>query len=268
MNKLWNNHMHTEFSGDSTTPMEDMMKASYESSLIGITFTDHLDLDYYHEPHLFDLDIEAYRKCYEKLLLTKPEDFQMLWGIELGLQPHLADNHKEIISKYNFDYIIGSSHQVDKEDPYYPEYFERLGIKEGVRRYFSSIIENINSFKDFDAYGHLDYIMRYSKEAQATLTYRDYGDIVDEILNLLIRNNIALEINTAAYKFGLSEPNPEINIIKRYKELGGNLITLGSDAHVTEHILVGYDKIKDVLLSCGFDEYVIYKNRQPVFLPL
>lgn len=268
MNKLWNNHLHTSFSGDSNTPMRDMINESIASDLKGITFTDHLDLDYYHEPHKFDLDIDKYKECFDLLKSQNTNEIELLWGIELGLQPHLASIHQEIINKYEFDYVIGSSHQVDKEDPYYPEYFDKYKAKEGVRKYFVSIIENINAYKNFDAYGHLDYIIRYSKDAQRTLSYNDYSDLIDEILNLLITNDKALEVNTAAYKFGLNEPNPSINIIKRYKELGGKLITIGSDAHIPEHLLIGYDSIKNLLIECGFKEYVVYKKRRPNFFSL
>ena len=264
MNKLYNNHMHCYFSGDSEAPMVDMIETSIDNNLAGITFTDHLDLDYYHEPNRFDLDIDEYRKCYEKLTSNGmyQNKIEVLWGIELGLQPHLADRHREIVSTYNFDFVIGSTHQVDKEDPYYPEYFEKYGIKGGVRRFFEVTAENINAFKDFDSYGHLDYIIRYNDEAKK-LPYEDYNDIIDDILHLLIENDKALEINTGAFKFGLLEPNPCIATINRYKELGGKLITLGSDAHRTTQIGVGYDKITSILKDCGYNSYFVYKNRKP-----
>lgn len=265
MKKLWNNHMHSEFSGDSDAPMKDMIEKSIEDNMYGITFTDHLDLDYYHDPHRFDLDIDNYKKCYDSITNNKlyNSSFEVLWGVELGLQPHLADKHREIISKYNFDFVIGSTHQVDKIDPYFPEYFNKYGVKNGVRKFFEETAENIEAFKNFDSYGHLDYIIRYSEEAKK-LPYNDYSDIIYDILNLLIENDKALEINTGAFKFGLLEPNPCIATIKKYKELGGKLITLGSDAHKPEQISVGYDKISSILKECDFKSYFVYKNRKPV----
>ena len=255
--------MHCEFSGDSTAPMKDMIEMSVNEGMAGITFTDHLDIDYYHTPGRFDLDIDAYKQCYDNLITdgTYNDEIEVLWGIELGLQPHLADKHIEIISKYNFDFVIGSSHQVDKMDPYYPEYYKN-GAKEGVRRYFTSIIENIDAYKNFDSYGHLDYIIRYNDEAKK-LTYDDYKDIVLDILKLLIENDKALEINTGAYKFGLNEPNPCRDIIKDYKKLGGKLITIGSDAHKPEQVGVGYNILPDILTECGYNSYYVYKKRKP-----
>ena len=109
MNKLWNNHMHTSFSGDSDARMQDMILTSIDEGLAGITLTDHLDIDYYHTPGYFDLDIEGYGKCYDSLVDNGIYDksdantsIEVLWGIELGLQPHLASKHREIISSYLF----------------------------------------------------------------------------------------------------------------------------------------------------------------------
>ncbi len=264
MNKLWNNHMHCYFSGDSDTPMKDMIEGSVDNNMAGITFTDHLDLDYYHNNGRFDLDIEGYRKCYDSLTKNGSYEGQIevLWGIELGLQPHLSKIHDALISTHNFDYVIGSTHQVDKYDPYYPDYFNDYGVKGGVRRFFEVTKENITAYKNFDSYGHLDYVVRYNEEAKK-LPYSEYSDIIEEILQLLIENDKSLEINTAAYKFGLKEPNPCIATIKKYNDMGGKLITLGSDAHKVEQIPVGYDKIRQILKDCGFDSYYVYKNRQP-----
>lgn len=267
MTKLWNTHMHTSFSGDSDAPMQDMIEQSITDNMCGITLTDHLDIDYYHNPGRFDLDIDEYRKCYDSLTVNGRYDndtsaIDVLWGIELGLQPHLSEKHEEIISSYNFDYVIGSSHQVDKMDPYYPAYWDKYGVKGGVRRYFTSIIENIEAYNNFDAYGHLDYVIRYNDDAQK-LTYDDYKDIINEILHLLITNEKALEINTGAYKFGLHEPNPCIQTIKDYRKMGGKLITIGSDAHKPSQVNIGYDRLSKLLKECGFDSYYVYKNRRP-----
>lgn len=265
MNRLWNNHMHCEFSGDSDALMKDMIEKSIEDNMGGITFTDHLDLDYYSAPHRFDLDIDSYRKCYDSLTDNSlyNNEFEVLWGIELGLQPHLSKKHDEIISKYNFDYVIGSTHQVDKIDPYFANYYDKYGVKGGVRRFFTATIENIESFNNYDSYGHLDYIIRYNDKAKE-LKYEEYSDVINEILVLLIEKEKALEINTGAFKFGLTEPNPCIATIKKYRELGGKLLTLGSDAHKPEQISVGYDKIAKILKECGFNSYFVYKNRTPI----
>ena len=91
------------------------------------------------------------------------------------------------------------------------------------------------------------------------------GEILDEILRTLIRKNVGIELNTGGYHYGLGEPNPCVNIIRRYRELGGEIITIGADAHTPDKIGYAFDKAADVLRECGFSYYAVFKNRRPVF---
>lgn len=290
---LYDNHMHSHFSGDSEAPMLEMVRAARSHQLKGITFTDHLDWDYYDEPHLFDLDFDAYQKAVQEIQCKENDaDFEVLFGLEMGLQPHLAERHHALLQKYDFDYVIGSSHLVDGHDPYYPSYFRNLGLRDGLRRYFESILENLEAFHEYDAYGHLDYIIRYvgnapqetfgslSEEEAVRQAMSELDDLIDEILRTLIRYDIALEINTGAYRCGLSEPNPSLKIMRRYRGLGGQLITLGADAHKPEHVALGFTEkpemftgtsftpIVELMKSSGFTEYAVYHKRKPVMIPL
>ena len=159
--KLWDNHMHCHFSGDSKANPVDMVNHAKQCGLAGITFTDHLDLDYLEEPGLFDLDLTSYEEQIH--LLSEKEDtasFFVLCGLELGLQPHLAKEHEILLSQYAFDYVIGSTHVVHKRDPYYPAYFEGRSKQEAYREYYEAVYENLLAFHDFDALGHLDYVFR------------------------------------------------------------------------------------------------------------
>jgi histidinol-phosphatase (PHP family) len=247
-----------------------MMTAAKEKDLLGMTFTDHLDIDYKESPGLFDLDIPAYQEKIQDLQgAYSTSDFTILWGMELGLQPHLAEKHQTLLGQYPFDYVIGSSHVVHGIDPYYPVYFENRPVAEAYGDYYESILENILAFDGFDAYGHLDYIFRYGPDMTPDIdTYTPYADIVDAILLALIKRDKALEINTGAFRCGLSQPNPCPAIIRRYRELGGQLITLGSDAHKPEHVALQYKRLQEILQSVGFTEYVVYQKRVPVAYPL
>lgn len=128
---------------------------------------------------------------------------------------------------WDFDFVIGSSHLVGGVDPYYPEYFEKYGDHNGILRYFESILANIRTFDGFDVYGHLDYIVRYCR-AKAYCP-AEYSDITDEILKTLISMGKGIELNTAGLKYGLGWAHPHPEVLKRYRELGGEMITVGSD---------------------------------------
>lgn len=256
-------HMHSYFSGDSDSSMESMVSSAISKGLDCICFTEHLDLDFPKEYGLnFNLDIEKYYNEYNKIKEKYNEQIDIHFGIEIGMVPYLAQRYENILNKYPFDFVICSSHLVDNMDPYYNSFWENKTFKEGCYRYFQTIIENINAYKNFDSYGHLDYISRYGKDINY-INYNDYKDIIDEILSLLIKNNKALEINAAGYKYGQNNPNPNFDIIKKYIELGGKMFTIGSDAHKPEHIAYDYNILDELLHKLGIKEYTIFNKRIP-----
>lgn len=262
-------HMHSSFSGDSQAPMEDMIRSAIDKGLTHICFTEHIDKDFPTDHHDdFSVDAPAYLKAYTELAEKYRERIHVYFGIELGLQPHLAGFYGDYIQKYPFDYCIGSSHLVDGMDPYYPDFFEGRDEAAAYERYFVTILENLNAFSSMDSYGHLDYIVRYGPNQNRDYSYEKYADVIDEILRKLIDKNVALECNASGFRYGLGHPNPCEEILTRYRTLGGELLTLGSDAHRPEHIAFNYENIGELLRSCGYTHYAIFEKRKPRFLPL
>lgn len=265
---LWDQHMHCNFSGDSDALPEDMIKAGIAHGLSGICFTDHLDYDYPEEPNIFLLDFDNYFKVLSDLREKYADKISVNIGIELGLQPQAAGQNLAVTEKYPFDFIIGSSHVVNHMDPYYPEFFAGRGEDAAYMEYFESVLENINSGVDFDVYGHIDYVVRYGPNKNAFYTYEKFKDIIDEILTQLISKGKGIEVNTGGFKYGLGHPNPTEDIIKRYHELGGEIITMGADAHVPEYVAYEFDKTAQIIKNCGFKCYTVFKNRKAEFIPL
>lgn len=265
---FWDQHMHCNFSGDSDALPEDMIKAGIAHGLSGICFTDHLDYDYPEEPNIFLLDFDNYFKALSDLREKYADKISVNIGIELGLQPQAAGQNLAVAEKYPFDFIIGSSHVVNHMDPYYPEFFAGRDEDAAYMEYFESVLENINSGVDFDVYGHIDYVVRYGPNKNAFYTYEKFKDIIDEILTQLISKGKGIEVNTGGFKYGLGHPNPTEDIIKRYRELGGEIITMGADAHVPEYVAYEFDKTAQIIKNCGFKYYTVFKNRKAEFIPL
>lgn len=268
-------HMHSSFSGDSNEPAENMIESAIKKGFKTICFTEHMDMDFppndEDKENIFLLDTDSYYSKFcdlkEKYTIKNP-DFNILFGVELGLQPHLASTHKDYIKDYPFDFIIGSEHTTNRKDPYYPSFFEGKSEYEAYTEYFTDIVTNIDAFSDFNSLGHLDYVVRYGPNKNNDYSYSKYSDVLDTILKRLIDNGIALEINTGGYKYGLGNPNPSGDILKRYKELGGELITVGSDAHDISRIGADFNLANDLLTNIGFKYYCVYKNRKPIILPI
>ncbi len=259
-------HVHSHFSSDSTASMAETVEKAIELGMNKICFTDHMDYDFpvkYGLPFVFDPD--EYFKELDVIADRYKSKIKVLKGIELGLQPYLAPRYKKLLKQYDFDFAIGSSHLVNGMDPYYPEYWRDITAEEGMRTYFQSIIDNVKAFQEFQVYGHLDYIVRYAPDKNQSYTYEKYADIIDEMLKTIIGSGKGIEVNTAGYKYGLGFAHPQTDVLNRYKELGGEIITIGSDGHKPEHIGYDFPKAEEMLLSLGFRYYVTYEKKQPVF---
>lgn len=265
---LWDTHMHTCLSGDSGADPDEMARRALSLGLSGICVTDHLDLDYPDDPDLFSLPMERYVPMVRRLQKDYRGKLPILFGIELGLQPHLAGEHRDLLQAYPFDFVIGSSHVVHGVDPYYPCYYEGRGEHEAYLEYFTSILENIRAFDGFDVYGHIDYVVRYGPNKNADYSYGKYRDVIDEILKELIRRGKGIELNTAGFKYGLGHPNPTEEVLSRYRELGGEIVTVGADAHAPEHVAYDFRKVPDILAACGFRYYTVFRERKPEFIKL
>lgn len=267
---LWDCHMHSSFSADSSTPMENMIISAIERGMNGICFTEHHDPDCPVSPEGLDflLDIPAYKEQLFSLKEKFADKIQIRFGIEIGLMPHLKHCFQTLTEQEPFDFVIGSSHVVHGIDPYYPEFYERRSEFQCYMEYFESILENLSVIHSMDVYGHLDYIVRYGPHKNQEYSFGRYQDILDEILKTLVEKGIGIELNTGGYHYGLGEPNPCCAVIRRYRQLGGEIITVGADAHTPERIGSSFDRAASVLKECGFSYYTVFKERKPEFIKL
>lgn len=257
-------HTHSYFSADSDEPTENIVRAAYERGLKTICLTEHMDMDYPGGEFILDTD-----KYMEKLFCVRElfgGKIEVLFGVELGLMDYLAPRLYGYTSKYDFDFIIGSSHLVDGMDPYYPEYFDKFGDKNGILRYFESILENISAYDDFDVYGHLDYVVRYSHAKGYSPA--DYRDVTDELIKKLASMGKGIELNTAGLKYGLGWAHPHPDLLRRCRELGIETITVGSDGHKAEHIAWEFDAAGEILKAAGYRYYAVFKRRTPEFVKI
>lgn len=271
-------HMHTWFSTDSEACPRDMADEAVRKGLKTICFTDHFDKDdlEWGEEGIFDVD--AYFVEMQKLQEEYAGKLNIRIGIELGLRTYLKDYYEELTKKYPFDFVIGSVHNVpykkDAEgnilytDPASEKLFTDRTDKEAYRLMMETTLENVRTSDCFQTLGHLDYVVRYGKSREKEYSYTDYADIIDEILKLLIEKEKGLEVNSAGLKYGLPFAHPHPDVLKRYRELGGEIITIGADAHKPEHIAYDFAKAEEILKSCGFKYYTEFFEQKPVFKQL
>lgn len=269
-------HMHSSFSTDSDAPMESMVQSAIEHNLEGICFTEHMDLDYPdfyfpEDPHAFVADPDSvYREILHMRELYSSQ-IQIGFGLEFGMQEHLSPRFHELSCRYPLDFIIASQHLVKSLDPYYPDTWSQTDPGELIELYYQEMLSNLKSMQEWDTLAHVDYIIRYipKQHGQSAPIFDGVYDslprhkeVIDEILFHVIQSGKCLEINTAGYKYGLEQPHPAPSIIRRYRELGGELITIGADAHAPQHVAIGFDQVRELLLSMGFRSYCVFTDRK------
>lgn len=262
------NHVHTKISHDGISSMEEYILCAEDKNVDEITFTEHFDIYDGIITDLKTLDVENYYTEYKKI--KDNYDFNFNFGLEIGLQPDIKDKICSIIKNYPFDFVIGSSHITCKKDMSVDKsFFEGLTRKEAYLNYFKEVLENIKIYNsEFDVYGHIDYVVRYGNYIDKYIEYSEFKEILDEILIKLIQKDKGIEINTSGIRYGLNMPHPNIEIIRRYKELGGKIITLGSDAHKVNDLAKDFDFIYEVLNSLNIYEVAVFHNRKPSFVKI
>ncbi|MBE6618457.1 MAG: histidinol-phosphatase HisJ family protein [Ruminococcaceae bacterium] len=263
---MYDYHMHSCVSFDSEATPEEMVRAAESAGLSEICFTDHYDFNDLTGEAAYPFTIENYRIAYEKL---RSDKIKIRRGVEFGLTPKNQAELSRLLGSYSFDFVIGSIHYVHGSDPYYPEFWSGLdSADKAFEKYLLHILDCVSAHSDFDVLGHLNYVCRYVSRSphgldKKYLNYGDFSDICDEIFKALIKKGKGLEINTSGYD-DYGEFIPSIAFIKRFRELGGEIITVGSDAHfpsrVGERITEATEIAKDI-----FGYVCTFENRKPIF---
>ncbi len=263
-------HIHTAFSEDCETNINDIISSAKSKGLTSICITDHYDMDFpvlKEDPNIrFNLDIPSYIHTLKSLIEELSPDFDLRIGIELGTMPNtLKKLTKYVEDNPYFDFIIASTHIVDNMDPYYPSFYEGRSINEAYRSYFEAELYSVTNFDSYDVYGHLDYILRYGRDPENPFDPKEFMELFEEIFKQIISKGKGIEINTGGLYKGFNKTHPCKEYLNLYKELGGEIITIGSDAHTADKVGYGFNIAKNLLLECGFNYYCTFKDRKATF---
>ena len=267
--KRFDQHIHSSFSFDSEpdATLCRIIETAIEKGLAGIAVADHFDPLWPDDELLSVLEVPAYEKALIEAESLYTGRIKFAKGIELGLLPGEAlEMSRETVSGFPYDFVIGSVHHSEASPIDFPAFLEGRPLKAIVEEYYELLFESIKTFKDYDVLGHINNIDRYTEGFAPEELYMPY---IDEILRLAIQDGKGLEINTSAFRYGISERGtPTQPIIKRFGELGGEIITIGSDAHSIEHIGAFIEEGENILINAGFRFLTVFSERRPEFIKL
>ncbi len=274
---MYDYHTHTSFSADSRSSIEIMLNTATQLGLKEYAITDHYDPDYPDDSIDFNLDQPAYHKALLEAEDTYKNKLKVIKGIELGIQHgRTAIECQNAVKSFPYDFVIGSFHCFKGVDTYTANY-EAMDPTKIISDFYEYCLSTLDEFLDFSVLGHINVIDRYIgnipyfqeegvpyyMSKNFNKEYRNAEDIISEILKKLIKNNIGIEVNTSYIRYNLLPRTvPSKEILSLYKDLGGNIITFGSDAHRETQICEGFVGAKDYVRSLGFTHQATFHNRE------
>jgi histidinol-phosphatase (PHP family) len=242
---------------DSHLTMNRIAEIAYDLDFSGITYTDHVDFDY---PGLGDkvFDIEEYYKNLKRVQEKFAGKLEILGGVEIGMQPHLADRNWAFVEKMKPDFIIGSVHSCQRCDIYDGSFTAGKNQLQAYTAYLEEILTNIKAHTYFHVLGHLDMILRVADYPCRSFEASECKLLVQDILWELISTGRGIEVNSSGWRYGLNGPHPSFKIIKRYHDMGGTIITCGSDAHRTYSVGEDLKEAYQLVKEAGFKEMSLF----------
>ncbi len=278
-------HVHTAYSDDSLYPMEQVVRDAMALGLQEICFTDHVDygvkrdwddprgIEYCAggpgEPErlpLANIDHPRYAAEIAALAEKYAGKIQLRMGAEFGMQTHTVAQYEALFARYPYDFVILSVHQIQNRELWNQAY-QRDRTQEAYQMgYYEQLLALVQSYQNYSVLGHLDLIARY--DLAGDFPFERRKPILTEILRRVIADGKGIEVNTSCYRYGLSNLTPSREILMLYRELGGQLLTIGSDSHKKEHLGKHIPQALRELKAMGFDTVCTYQSMEPIFHPI
>lgn len=275
-------HVHSIYSDDSTYPMEEVVMDAIQMGLKEICFTDHVDYGIkrdWDDPRgveyrpggpgepkqmaaanvnypQYVAEIQALQQKYKGQINIK-------MGMEFGMQTHTVPQYEKLFARYPFDFIILSVHQVEDREFWSQDFQRGRTQQEYNERYYEEMLALVEQYHDYSVLGHMDLIVRYDKAGR--YPFEKVKPIITEILKRVIADGKGIEINTSSHRYGLTDSTPSEDILRLYRELGGTIITIGSDSHKREHLGAYIREAKQRLIELGFQHYCTYQQMKPIY---
>lgn len=268
-------HVHTEFSDDSVYPLKHVIQDAIRLHMDEICITDHVDygvkldwdcgktIEYRNGEPLANVDYPRYAAGIKEMRRLYGDKISIKMGMEFGMQMHTIPQFEELFRRFPFDFIILSVHQVEDKEFWTQDFQKNRTQQEYNERYYEEMLRLVKNYQNYSVLGHMDLITRYDKAG--IYPFEKIKSQVAEILKIVITAGKGIELNTSSHRYGLSDATPSVEILKLYRDLGGEIITIGSDSHKPEHLGTHIAEAKTLLQGLGFRRFCTYDRMQPVF---
>lgn len=262
-------HTHSTLSFDGKSSAEDMVKRAAGLGIRHYALTDHIDLGEFPDPE-FDLEatVNGAREQLPELQKKYADRIELLYGVELGQAVHDRALAEKLLTENDYDFVIGSAHFIRGHEDFYFLDYTGMDVPKLMKLYFEELLETAE-WGRFDVLGHITYPLRYiTGDHGIEVDMSGFVGIIDEILRTVIKNGKGIEINTSGLRQKYGRMFPDADIVNRYRELGGEILTIGSDAHCTEDLGKGISEGIAAAKAAGFDRITVFRKRRPEFVKI
>ncbi len=267
-------HIHTTFSEDSRAQPEECARVAAERGLGGIIFTEHLEFpppaDAAEPAYVPErvLPLREYARAVEVLRETWEGRLKIGLGLELGLEPHNLESFGPYLAAHRprLDYVLGSLHTIGGTLVQFPEYTDPLGPKAAADLYFERLLAGLQRAVELgavDVIGHVDLVKR--SPTFGVFRLADHRPHLEKVLRTIIDAGVGLEVNTSGYRQAPGEPYPGLETLALYRELRGEIVTVGSDSHRPSTVGGESARALEFIKAAGFDHVTLFSDRRPRF---
>ena len=263
---LYDYHMHSSYSSDGNDSIIEMCKKAIAVGLKEIAITDHFEPTKDNEKYLY-YKPENYFIDMIKAKTIFREQLTILFAVELG-QPHIYPEFSlKLIESYPYDYVLASAHKMKDNTDFSELHYNQNNKSEYIIKYLEEL-KSLAQWNRFDCIAHLDLVKRYASIHNVNVNLLEYKERLEEIFKVLINNGKGIEINTSGLRQHSQKCLPELDIVKFYRQLGGEILTVGSDAHNSEDVGKGIQVGIEIAKSAGFQYMTVYNHRKPYMISL
>jgi histidinol-phosphatase (PHP family) len=241
-----------------------MLQRAVSLGIKEYAITDHYDPEFRNSAYDFSLDLPAYTAEAERLAKKYSAEIKLVKGVEIGIQHDVTEACLAVTEGYPFDFVIGSFHCAEGFDICTPEYAEGRSAEEIYRGFYGYMLQCLGIYKDYDVLGHFNVIDRYIAERPQNEVY---FDLVEAITELLVADGKGIEINTSSFRYGMGErTTPAADILELYVRKGGEIVTIGSDAHRVRDVGHMLDRAVSMARDAGLQYLATFENRRARFV--
>ncbi len=263
---IFDTHTHSDHSFDGNNNCVDLCKCAVEKGAKGLAITDHCDIDGVNE-NCWSFEDKQFEDCRKAKILFE-DKLEVYTGVELGQGIYRKELSEAFLEKYDFDFVLGSIHNLENMEDFYFLNYKEYDIDELLNRYFHDLLE-LAKWNKTDSLAHITYPLRYiiSREG-IDVDLSVYDDIITDIFGVIIRNNKALELNVSGLSMDMHDTLPNKSLIKKFYDMGGKYVTIGSDSHFCDKVCLNIDKVMDILKECVFQHFTIFKKIRQLLIPI